>query len=294
MKNWKAASTALLLLATTTVPALATSPVTPSYVPIHVTHALPQAINLEGKQVTYDQQPFIQGGALYLPLRFIVEAAGGTVEWDGAQQQVTADMLGRTAIFTIGKAEAELNQRGVFYIRPNIIALAEPVIIVGGRTMVSADALTQILGLAEANDGDANLDLISEAKVQGPVDPPSGKVKGGEAQVTPRAVGQAVLPTELQTWAAGQSEVQEAAYKVVVTADGSYVGMAGGLKPSGGYRIELAGDARLVDGTWYLEARVVPPTEGATGALTNPIAFFYLPGVTGTIQVNFWQNGATP
>jgi hypothetical protein len=417
MNMWKrtASSAALLLLVTsvTAVPAMADEPVlivdpppTPvKFVEIAAKHTLPAAILVNGQALALDRQPLIKDQTLMVPLRFIAEAAGGKVEWDGATQSITVTMADRTATFRVGQSEAELNQRGVFYIKRNMIKMAMPVQEIAGRTLISADALTQILGLTEREDADLNMDLmvhpaagddsahieitptavaeaaapeelrtwasalkteggvagykvvttasgsylaiaggqqpssgysiaivsaklvdgtwVVEAKVVAPTGPantiitnpvgyfslkgmngnvavkmvsalPNAKVKGGDAQVTATVVAESALPEELRAWSGALTVEQAASFKVVTTDDGLLVGIAGGMQPTGGYRIELIGDARLVDGTWQIDARVSAPEGMATQVLTNPVAFFKLPGVKGNVQVHFWTNGATP
>jgi hypothetical protein len=297
MKTWK--KTAALLLLTTAFPALADAPATiaapanSAYLEIGAQHTLPQAITVHGQVVKLDRQPLMQEKTLYVPLRFIVEAAGGTVAWQAEAQQITVTLPDRTAVFVIGQDQAELNERGVFYIQRNLIKMERPVIVVEGRTMISAEALSKILGMVEQADTDLNMDLV--ARPAKGAEAPLGKVREGDAQVTAMAVTAAAVPAEMQSWASGLTVEQGPSFKVSSAADGSYVGIAGGMQPTGGYTIELiGGQARHVDGTWYIEARVVPPSGMATQVLTNPVAFYHLPGVTGTVKVNFWMNGATP
>jgi hypothetical protein len=303
MNMWKrtASSAALLLLATavTAATAMADEPVLivdppPSslkFVEIAAKHTLPAAILMNGQLLTLDRQPLIKEESLMVPLRFIAEAAGAKVEWNGATQSITVTMADRTATFGVGQAEAELNQRGVFYIKRNMIKMAMPVQVIEGRTLISADALTQILGLLEREDADLNMDLLVHPAA---AELPNAKVKAGDAQVTPTVVAESALPEELRAWSGALTVEQAASYKVVTTDDGVLVGIAGGMQTTGGYRIELIGDARLVDGIWQIDAKVLAPEGMATQVLTNPVAFFKLPGVKGNVHVRFWTNGATP
>lgn len=416
MNMWrKTAGSAALLLLVTAAPAIAAepeptlivdpAPIAVKFVEITAKHTLPAAILMNGQLLKLDRQPLIKEERLMVPLRFIAEAAGGKVEWDGATQSATVTMADRTATFGVGQAEGELNQRGVVYIKRNMIQMAMPVQLIEGRTLISADALTQILGLVEREDSDLNMDLlvrpaasddsshieitptavaaavapeelrtwasalkteggvpgykvvttasgrylaiaggqqptggyaieivkanlvdgtwVIEAKVVAPTGPaitmitnpvgyfslngmngnvevkmveglPNEKVKGGDAQVTPTVVAESALPEELRAWSGALTVEQAASYKVVAADDGLLVGIAAGMQPTGGYRIELIGDARHVDGIWQIDARVLAPEGIATQALTNPVAFFKLPGVKGNVQVHFWTNGATP
>lgn len=283
----KSASAAALLFLLNASPVLAT--------PVSGNHFLPVAITVDGKMVSFDQPAVRQGETLYVPLRFIAEAAGGHVEWDAATQTVTVAMPDRSAMFVIGQDQAEMNQHGVVYIQRNMVKMAGPVQLMGGRTLISADALTSVLGLDERPDKDMKLDLIAAPAIA-PATPPTGKLIPGEAQAAAVAVAYADVPSDLQDWATAVANDEAASYKVVVGADDNViVGLSGGLQPTGGYTFELlGGGARLVEETWYLDVKLVPPTEMATHALTNPVAFYRLSGVIGNVVVNFWDQGVTP
>lgn len=302
MKIWqKTAGVAALLVLSNVAPAFAeTFEAVPIMAPISAPsaaaggtqHYLPARITVLAKELQLDQAPVITDASLYVPLRAIVEAAGGTVKWDGVTQTVSVDLPDRTATFVIGQDEAEMNQRGVFYIQRNMIKMAAAVQLIGGRTMVPVDALWNIIGLEERADEDLSLDLIPIQKPEGPA---TGKVIPGSQQVAAVAVERTTLSAEQVAWADEMLSAEPATFKLFPVAGGVIIGIAGGLQSSGGYTIELlGGGARLVDGTWYLDAKLVPPTEMASMAMTNPVAFFHLPGVSGNVEVNFWTNGATP
>lgn len=122
---------------------------------------LPAGVTVQGKPVAFDQHPVTRGGALMVPLRAVAEAAGAKVSWDGATRTVTVEMSDRKVQFYIGQAEAEVNMRGVVYVRRNLLPVAAAPVIESDRTLVSADALGNILGLYEQVDRDQILDLVA-------------------------------------------------------------------------------------------------------------------------------------
>lgn len=121
---------------------------------------LPAGVTVGGKPAVFDQGPVVIGGVLMVPLRAVVETAGGTVQWRPLEQAVLVTLPDRTAQFVIGQTDAEMNQNGYRYLRRNLIGMNRAPVIRGDRTLISADALTAILGLGERPDGDAFLDLI--------------------------------------------------------------------------------------------------------------------------------------
>lgn len=157
------------------------SPVTATLpAPVEAKRTLPAAVAVNGRAVTFDQQPVMTAGVLMVPLRFVVEAAGGTVAWDGAARSVTVRLADRTAIFEIGQGSAEMNQDGVRYFQRNMIRMAAAPVLMSDRTLVSADALTAILGLMEKDPASATLDLIAPQARRESADM-SGTIKQVEA-----------------------------------------------------------------------------------------------------------------
>jgi len=121
---------------------------------------LPAAVTINGKRLPPGQEPMVIDGVLMLPLRHVVETAGGRVEWDPKERAVVVTLPDRMAYFWVGQSEAEMNQNNVRYFARNMIAMAKAPVIVQGRTMIAADALTKVLGLHEVADLDTSLDLI--------------------------------------------------------------------------------------------------------------------------------------
>jgi hypothetical protein len=122
---------------------------------------LPAQVSFAGKAIRFDQETEVVDGTLMLPLRAVVEAAGGSVQWDEAAQSIHVEMPDRQASFWVGQEKAEMYQNNARYLQRNLIAMAKAPVLKNGRTMVSADALTQVLGLLERADSDAALDLAS-------------------------------------------------------------------------------------------------------------------------------------
>jgi hypothetical protein len=122
----------------------------------------PSVILVNGREISFDQRPVVVDSTLMLPLRALTEAASAVVTWEAKTQTITVDMSDRTVILQIGQSEAEVNMRGVMYIRRNMIAMSKAPVIMGNRTMISADALSNILGLKASETG-ATLDLVHVA-----------------------------------------------------------------------------------------------------------------------------------
>jgi|GEM_PF-6131457 len=123
--------------------------------PITMNRMLPQFISVDGDLVTFDAKPYMHKGTLMLPLRAVVEAAGGKVEWDGLAQRAYVLLSDRTAYFTIGQSNAELHIHNAL-MRNNQIAMDQQVVLMNGRMYISADALSNVLGMVEVVSTDAS------------------------------------------------------------------------------------------------------------------------------------------
>jgi len=128
--------------------------------PVEAVRVLPRRLLVDGKEEEA-VRPLQRGDVLMVPLRRIVESAGGKVHWVGASQTIHVALPGRTASFVIGEGEAELNEEGVYYFRRNLIRLARPAQLIGDTTYVSADALSSILGFMARESEPDVLDLVS-------------------------------------------------------------------------------------------------------------------------------------
>lgn len=128
---------------------------------VPATAPVPDAVWVHGEPVGLGEKPVVVDGVLMLPLRPIAEAAGGVVTWDGELQQVHVRLPGRTALFWIGQQEAELNEDGVMYLVRNMIKMAQPAQLIGGRTMIPADALSTVLGLTQVKAEEGVMSLVT-------------------------------------------------------------------------------------------------------------------------------------
>ncbi len=105
--------------------------------------------------------------------------------------------------------------------------------------------------------------------------------------VTAVAITPKEAPAALTTWVESQRMPDAPASNVVAQPDGTYLAISGGMQRTGGYKIVVDRVRREGD-AWVVDARVVPPPPGTivTMALTNPVAYFKLPAVSGQVRVN--------
>jgi ligand-binding sensor domain-containing protein len=95
-----------------------------------------------GKPVPLEAAPIILNSRTLLPIRAVVEAAGGTVAWDASAQKVTVVRQDKTLELWISKNAAKLNGQSV---NIDINTKVVPV-IVSGRTLLPLRFVAEALG----------------------------------------------------------------------------------------------------------------------------------------------------
>lgn len=135
---------------------------------------VPSAVTVNGRPVTFDQTPVVVDDVLMVPVRAIAEAAGAEVNWAGEIQMAHVLMPDRTILIRLGHLEAEMHEDGVTYVDRNRIAMTKMPVLVNGRMLVSADALSTIFGFQVQTGKDGTLELTSPsdepATVEGATD----------------------------------------------------------------------------------------------------------------------------
>ena len=66
-------------------------------------------VNIEGKPLSFDAEPFIEDGTTFVPMRAIFEALGASIDWDGDTRTVTSVKDGNEISLTIDSDIATKN-----------------------------------------------------------------------------------------------------------------------------------------------------------------------------------------
>ncbi len=100
--------------------------------------SVPITVELDRVPVTFDQDPLIINDRTMVPVRAIFEAMGATVDWNGDTKTVTSTLDGTTVEMVIDSPAMTVNHVA----KP----LDTPPLIVGGRTLVPARAVSESFG----------------------------------------------------------------------------------------------------------------------------------------------------
>lgn len=112
-------------------------PVIPTRTIITMTIDEPLAM-VNAQEYMLDQAPLIQEGRTLVPLRFIGEALGASVEWDGESNTVTCTTPETQILLTIDNPIA--------YVNGNPVEIDVPPTIVNGRTLVPMRFISESMG----------------------------------------------------------------------------------------------------------------------------------------------------
>ncbi len=116
---------------------------------------------IDEKAVALDVAPRIVSGSTVVPLRFIGEALGAVVEWEGNEKRVTYKLENRVVVLWIGKKEALVNG--------NSVTLSVEPLIVSGKTLVPLRFISEALG--------ATVQWVAETKTINIFYPPNPNIK---------------------------------------------------------------------------------------------------------------------
>lgn len=103
-----------------------------------VSFAQPIRVELDGRQLSFDQPPVRIGGSLVVPLRGIFEALQAEVNYTRATRSIRANKGNTVVELTLGSREARINGRPIF--------LDVAADTIGGSTMVPLRFVSEALG----------------------------------------------------------------------------------------------------------------------------------------------------
>ncbi|HEY5485781.1 MAG TPA: copper amine oxidase N-terminal domain-containing protein, partial [Candidatus Cryosericum sp.] len=98
---------------------------------------------MNGTSKTLDSSPVIKNGRTLVPIRAIIEALGGTVDWDATTKKATVTLGKKTIALWIGKSAATVNGVSTLIDSTNAKVVPE---IINSRTMLPLRFVTENLG----------------------------------------------------------------------------------------------------------------------------------------------------
>jgi len=109
-----------------------------------------KSFTVNGVLNTLDSPPVIKNGRTLLPIRAVVEALGGNVDWDATEKKVTVSLGSNTIELWIGKSIAKVNGNSIPIDATNSKVVPE---IINDRTMLPLRFVTENLGCQVQWDG---------------------------------------------------------------------------------------------------------------------------------------------
>lgn len=126
-------------------------------------------ITLNGNKIDFAQAPIIENGTTLVPMRAILEALGANVEWNSANQSVTAKIGIESVQLTIGSKAA--------YVGTTLTMLNTAPRLVNGTTMIPLRFLSESFGCTVAyNAQTKDISIINNSYKDTPSIPDLGKM----------------------------------------------------------------------------------------------------------------------
>ena len=116
--------------------------------PAGASAANPIKLYIDGVLKTPTVDPIVEGGATFVPVRFVTENLGADVSWDSAKRQATVKSAAANIVFTIGSKSYTVN--GV-----SKTLTAAPILFTSGSTSYT---MVPIRAIAEGMGADVNYD----------------------------------------------------------------------------------------------------------------------------------------
>ena len=117
--------------------------------------------NVDGNEMTLDSPPIIKNSRTLIPIRPIVEALGGTIDWNGQENKVTIMLDFDTIELWINKPTALVNGVELYIDDTNHKVVPE---IINGRTMLPLRFVAENLGATVDWDQDTKTITITYTK----------------------------------------------------------------------------------------------------------------------------------
>jgi len=102
-----------------------------------------------GQQVQLQDEPRNLNGPVYVPLRQVMEALGGSASWDGASDTAGATLAGRHARIPAGGTTFEVDGRQV--------TMSVPAFMEGSHVWIPIEFFDKAFGVVAIADGPTNV-----------------------------------------------------------------------------------------------------------------------------------------
>ena len=106
-------------------------------------------------------KPFLQGGKTMVPLRFVIEKLGGTVEYVNAKSPIRASYGGRTVEFSINAKKMTILKSGAVATK----TLDTAAVLKGGKTYIPLRAISESLGFDVSYDNATKIISVCNEKM---------------------------------------------------------------------------------------------------------------------------------
>ncbi|WP_069998989.1 stalk domain-containing protein [Cellulosilyticum sp. I15G10I2] len=221
-------------------------------------------IQVNGRWLLIDAEPFIENNNILIPLRGVMENLGAKVEW---QQERGSVAIHKEAIHIelfVNKNTATVIRRVGGTSTAETLKLEVPAKIVEGRTFIPGRFVAEALGAKVDWNQSLHAMIIKSSS--------EGDMIGVERRVYFEIVDPEIVQENevLKKW--HQDNFKTEGIYALDAGNWKYVLAAAGEQPTGGYRLIIDSITEVIQGTGYVHAVLAAPEKNdfVTQALTYP------------------------
>lgn len=110
-------------------------------------------VKVNGEEVTFDREPYMEDGKVMIPYRFVAEKLGALVAWDGETKTIFTSLGALVSTMQIGNTR-------IFTGENNLDAVAPTLLI--DRTFVTEEVIEFALGVEASYDESTSTVIITK------------------------------------------------------------------------------------------------------------------------------------
>lgn len=223
-------------------------------------------IQINGRLISVDVEPFIENSRTLIPLRGVMENLGARVEWHPAQRiaEVKTDDINIKLVIGEDTAKVIRNIDGV--LKEEIIKLDVAAKLVDNRTFIPGRFVAETLGAKVQWDNSSRRMIIETDNRY--------HIIGVERAIDFEVVNPWNISSNENLYKWYQENFRREGIHTMVDGQWRYVLLSAGEKPTGGYSVQVTSITEVTPGTAYIHGVLnVPGMEDfVTQAFTYPSA----------------------
>lgn len=219
-------------------------------------------VEVNGEVLSFEKPLVLEKGRTLVPLNGVFEKINAEVTYDKEQNKVLIEDQYTTVEMIVGDVNALVHKKYDFSGIPLKVTLDVPAKLIDGEVYLPLRFVAESLGALVSWDGKNFMAVVKTVGEILPAETPADYIIVHEADIK--------HITELAQWY--EENYKTKGIHSFKTEKDTYVLVSAGVRPTGGYGLEIRSATIVSPGSLYLTARVIRPDPGddVTMALTYP------------------------